>query len=81
MLPMAASIFFKEASEKSEFESQHCHLITVCPIYLYIKQRSFLPYHKTDMRTKQGHACKMSSKATRMLINPQQLIKEIGCFF
>ena len=37
ILPMAVSIVFKEASEKSEFESQHCHLITVCVIYLHIK--------------------------------------------
>ena len=37
VLPMAVSIVFKEASEKSEFESQHCHLITVCVIYLHTK--------------------------------------------
>ena len=37
ILPMAVSIVFKEASEKSEFESQHYHLITMCIIYLHIK--------------------------------------------
>ena len=37
ILLMAVSIVFKEASEKSEFESQHYHLITMCIIYLHIK--------------------------------------------
>ena len=48
MVYMVASIFFKQASEKPDFESHHRHLIAVCPSLLICKPGMFFPRDKNN---------------------------------